>query len=37
MEITKYRAFHPEPVYLSTVVKDLDERVSLYAAGTRAS
>lgn len=33
MEITKYRAFHPEPVYLSTVVKDLDERVSLYAAG----
>lgn len=23
-EITKYRAFHPEPVYLSTVVRDLD-------------
>ena len=23
MEITKYRALHPEPVYLSTVIKDL--------------
>ena len=31
MEITKYRHLHPEPVYLSTVIKDLEERTQLYA------
>lgn len=31
MEITKYRDVHPEPVYLCTVVKDLDENAQLYA------
>jgi hypothetical protein len=31
MEITKYRDIHPEPVYLCTVVKDLDENSQLYA------
>ncbi len=31
MEITKYRRLHPEPVYLCTVVKDLEERTQLYA------
>ncbi len=31
MEITKYRDLHPEPVYLCTVVKDLDENSQLYA------
>jgi hypothetical protein len=25
-EITKYREFHPEPVYLTTVIKQLDEQ-----------
>lgn len=30
-EITKYRALHPEPVYLCTVVKDLEENAQLYA------
>ncbi len=30
-EITKYRRLHPEPVYLCTVVKDLEERTQLYA------
>jgi hypothetical protein len=30
-EITKYREIHPEPVYLCTVEKDLEERVELYA------
>ncbi|MEA3210200.1 MAG: hypothetical protein QOE70_3257 [Chthoniobacter sp.] len=30
-EITKYRDLHPEPVYLCTVVKDLDENNQLYA------
>jgi L-amino acid N-acyltransferase YncA len=25
-EITKYREFHPEPVYLTTVIKQLDEK-----------
>lgn len=29
-EITKYRALHPEPVYLCTVVKDLRENSQLY-------
>ena len=29
-EITKYRALHPEPVYLCTVVKDLEENNQLY-------
>ena len=29
-EITKYRKFHPEPVYLCTVIKDLEENSSLY-------
>lgn len=31
-EITKYRAFHPEPVYLSTVIKDLTENCRLYGS-----
>jgi len=30
-EITKYREIHPEPVYLCTVIKDLDENPELYA------
>jgi hypothetical protein len=30
-EITKYRDVHPEPIYLCTVVKDLDENNRLYA------
>ena len=30
-EITKYRDLHPEPVYLCTVIKDLDENSQLYA------
>jgi L-amino acid N-acyltransferase YncA len=30
-EITKYRDIHPEPVYLCTVVKDLDQNDQLYA------
>lgn len=29
-EITKYRAIHPDPVYLCTVIKDLDENNQLY-------
>jgi hypothetical protein len=29
--ITKYRGVHPEPVYLCTVVKDLEENSQLYA------
>ncbi len=29
-EITKYRALHPEPVYLCTVIKDLEENNQLY-------
>jgi hypothetical protein len=29
-EITKYRDLHPEPVYLCTVIKDLDENSQLY-------
>ena len=29
-EISKYRRFHPEPVYLCTVIKDLDENSQLY-------
>lgn len=32
MEITKYRELHPEPVFLCTVVKDLEENERLYAA-----
>lgn len=31
-EITKYRRLHPEPVFLCTVVKDLEENERLYAA-----
>ena len=31
MEITKYRDLHPEPVYLCTVIKDLDSNDRLYA------
>lgn len=31
MEITKYRDVHPEPVYLCTVIKDLDANDQLYA------
>ena len=31
MEITKYRDVHPEPVYLCTVIKDLDANDRLYA------
>ena len=34
MEITKYRELHPEPVYLCTVVKDLEENSKLYAANS---
>ena len=30
-EITKYRDVHPAPVYLCTVIKDLDENSQLYA------
>ncbi len=30
-EITKYRDLHPGPVYLCTVIKDLDENSQLYA------
>lgn len=30
-EITKYRDLHPEPVFLCTVIKDLDENDQLYA------
>ena len=30
-EITKYRGLHPTPVYLCTVVKNLDENSQLYA------
>lgn len=30
-EITKYRDLHPEPVYLCTVIKDLDQNDQLYA------
>ena len=33
-EITKYRDVHPEPVYLCTVVKDLDANDRLYAKAT---
>jgi len=29
-EITKYRKLHPEPVFLCTVIKNLDENASLY-------
>jgi hypothetical protein len=29
-EITKYRALHPEPVFLCTVIKDLEENHRLY-------
>lgn len=32
-EITKYRDLHPEPVYLCTVIKDLDANDRLYARG----
>ena len=32
IEITKYRDLHPEPVYLCTVIKDLDANDRLYAA-----
>lgn len=31
MEITKYREIHPEPVYLCTVIKDLEQNERLYA------
>ncbi len=35
-EITKYRAHHNEPVYLCTVIKDLDDgKLMEYAAGAR--
>lgn len=34
MEITKYRDVHPEPVYLCTVIKDLDANDRLYAKST---
>ncbi len=30
-EISKYRRLHPKPVYLCTVIKDLDENFQLYA------
>lgn len=32
MEITKYRDIHPEPVYLCTVIKNLEENSQLYKA-----
>jgi len=35
-EITKYRDHHPEPVYLCTIVKDLDENNRLYAKAAEA-
>ena len=35
-EITKYRDVHPEPVYLCTVIKDLEENSRLYAKAERA-
>lgn len=28
-EITKYRRLHPEPVYLTTVLKQLDENIRI--------
>jgi hypothetical protein len=30
-EISKYKKFHPEPVFLCTVMKNLDENSQLYA------
>ena len=36
-EITKYREIHPEPVYLCTVLKDLDANSQLYAPKERAA
>jgi hypothetical protein len=33
-EITKYRDVHPHPVYLCTIVKNLDENSQLYAKAT---
>ena len=30
-EISKYKKFHPEPVFLCTVIKNLDENSQLYA------
>jgi hypothetical protein len=33
-EISKYRRFHPEPVYLCTVIKDLEKNSQLYAKET---
>ena len=36
-EITKYREVHSEPVYLCTVLKDLDENSQLYAPKEEAS
>lgn len=33
-EITKYRRLHPEPVYLCTVIKDLEANDRLYAHST---
>ena len=29
--VKRYRDVHPEPVYLCTVIKDLDENSQLYA------
>ena len=34
MEITKYRRLHPAPVYLCTVIKDLEENASIYGKQT---
>src|SRR5260221_10761844 len=33
-EITKYRDLHPHPVYLCTIIKDLEENNQLYAKAT---
>lgn len=33
-EITKYRKMHPEPVYLTTILKELDERKGFEAVQT---
>ena len=36
-EISKYRRFHPEPVYLCTVIKDLEQNNRLYSRETAAA
>ena len=36
-EITKYRKLHPEPVFLCTVIKNLEENASLYEQSSRVA